>query len=249
MARRQYKNPPIQEALCEFRFVPGQEWDVTVVGKLHDRVKEQYDGKTTQQDLVTANFTMPEAGGLPSFALNRNYGRTQFPSSDGQRLLAVGPDLLSVHGFAPYEGWDALKPRIADALGHYVEVANPTAVGRIGIRYVNRVIVPGDSIELATYFLCSPDEVTGLPERMSSFVQRTEYDYGDQVRLLLTFASAPSVNDHEATFLLDVDVIWEASANVGLDDAMGLVEDLRCRERDAFEALITPELREIFDAP
>ena len=48
MTRRQYKNAPIQEALCEFHFVPGPEWDVTVVGKLHDRVKEIYDGKAKQ---------------------------------------------------------------------------------------------------------------------------------------------------------------------------------------------------------
>lgn len=247
MTRRQYKNAPIQEALCEFRFAPGHEWDVTVVGKLHERVKVSYDGKAKQQDVVTANLMVPEHGGPPAFAMNRNYGKTQFPSTDARRLLAVGPDLLSVHGFAPYEGWEALKPRIASALGDYTKVAEPEGVRRIGVRYVNRVVIPGDRIDLATYFLCSPADIDGLPDTMSSFVQRTEYDYGDHVRLLLTFASAPSEQDGEATFLLDVDVIWEDEP-AALEGAMEIVEDLRCRERDAFEALITDELREIFDA-
>ena len=30
MARRKYRNPPIEETLCEFRFAPSQEWDPTV---------------------------------------------------------------------------------------------------------------------------------------------------------------------------------------------------------------------------
>lgn len=247
MTRRQYKNAPIQEALCEFHFVPGPEWDVTVVGKLHDRVKEIYDGKAKQQDVVTANLTVAKDGGPPAFAMNRNYGKTQFPSLDGRRLLAVGPDLLSVHGFAPYEGWEALKPRIASALEHYAEVAQPEGVRRIGVRYVNRVVIPEETVDLAAYFLCSPVDVDGLPETISGFVQRSEYDYGNHVRLLLTFASTPSERAGESTFLLDVDVIWE-DQGAELDRAMEIVEDLRCRERDAFEALVSDALREIFDA-
>ncbi|MFO1433977.1 MAG: hypothetical protein U1F76_28450 [Candidatus Competibacteraceae bacterium] len=27
--KKKYRNPPIEEALVEFRFVPGQEWDLT----------------------------------------------------------------------------------------------------------------------------------------------------------------------------------------------------------------------------
>jgi len=33
--REPYKNPPIEEALLELQFVPGQEWDLTIPGKLH----------------------------------------------------------------------------------------------------------------------------------------------------------------------------------------------------------------------
>ena len=33
--RRRYRNPPIEEALCEFYFDPSEEWDLTIPGKLH----------------------------------------------------------------------------------------------------------------------------------------------------------------------------------------------------------------------
>lgn len=32
--RRRYRNPPIEEALCEFYFDPSEEWDLTIPGKL-----------------------------------------------------------------------------------------------------------------------------------------------------------------------------------------------------------------------
>ena len=40
-----YKNPPIEEALCEFRFKPGQDWDFTIPGKLQTEFGDEYTGK------------------------------------------------------------------------------------------------------------------------------------------------------------------------------------------------------------
>jgi len=38
MERCKYRNPPIEEALCEFRFVPSQDWDPTVPGRFHKKI-------------------------------------------------------------------------------------------------------------------------------------------------------------------------------------------------------------------
>ena len=34
MARRKYRNPPIEEAVCDIQFEPGSEWDPTMSGAL-----------------------------------------------------------------------------------------------------------------------------------------------------------------------------------------------------------------------
>jgi len=39
---KKYKNPPIVEALCEFQFVPGQPWDITIAGMLYERIKDEF---------------------------------------------------------------------------------------------------------------------------------------------------------------------------------------------------------------
>src|ERR1700722_8132777 len=49
MHRRIYKNPPIQEALCEFYFSPFQSWDPERMARIYRRIKGIYDGQPTQE--------------------------------------------------------------------------------------------------------------------------------------------------------------------------------------------------------
>ncbi len=46
--RRVYKNPPILEAVCEFRFVPGSPWDWTIPGLFFGRVCDEFPEKKHQ---------------------------------------------------------------------------------------------------------------------------------------------------------------------------------------------------------
>jgi uncharacterized protein (TIGR04255 family) len=58
MERRKYRNPPIEEALCEFRFAPSQDWDPTVPGRFHEKIREIYPAKPREQRIAKAGFRM-----------------------------------------------------------------------------------------------------------------------------------------------------------------------------------------------
>ena len=40
--RRRYRNPPIDEALCQFRFEPDSGWDSTLADRLHAELQVDY---------------------------------------------------------------------------------------------------------------------------------------------------------------------------------------------------------------
>ena len=246
--RRKYKNPPIEEALVEFRFVPSQEWDLTIPGKLHQHpsIKDKYPGKPRQQKVVEAALqTGPQQP--PSFAVREGMGRLQLLNDDGKRLLSLGPDVLSINVLRPYDNWENFRPRVEAAITAYREVANPQAVARIGVRYINKIVLPGTEIDLGTYFRCGPPTAEDLPKRMGGFMSRVEYVYDDGVKLILTQASIEAPEASSA-FLLDLDTIWEGTEPLGLDDVMATVDLLHEREGFAFEATITEEARKVFDA-
>ncbi len=252
--RRRYKNPPIEEAFCELRFEPSQEWDLTIPGKLHIELSDDYPGKPQQQVVVDVELATKE--GTPT---NLRYGqglaRVQFVTEDGRRVVGVGPDVVSVHMLRPYQapgqpaqsGWDEFRPRVDKALSAYWQVARPRGVKRIGIRYINNIVVPLETVRIEDYLKCAVQDVEGLPDRVSEFMSRIDYSYEDGVRLVLSQGSINSPSKH-AQFLLDLDVIYESSEPLSQSKALEKVNDLRERERKAFEAVITNHAREIFDA-
>ena len=246
--RRSYRNPPVEEALVEFRFVPGQEWDPTLPGKLHQHaaIKRGYTGKPRTQKIVEAAL---EAGrDQPSqMTLREGFGRVQLVNENGTRLISLGPDVLSVNVLRPYEGWTQFRQRIAIALQAYAEVAEPSGVLRVGVRYINKIVLPEKEIELKTYFQCGPPSVPELPSKMAGFMSRVEFLYPDAVKLLLTQASIDAPEEPSA-FLLDLDVLWEGGEAQSPDAIMTVVDDLHERVGSAFEAIITDAAREIFDA-
>lgn len=244
--RRRYRNPPIEEALVEFRFAPGQGWDLTIPGKLHEKVKAAYPGKPRQQRLLQASVRTG-IGQPADMSLQEGIGRVQLVDADARRLLSLGPDALSVNVLRPYDGWEVFKPRIDAALRAYAEVSGAEKISRIGVRYINKVMVAEPDVDLDKYFLYGPRVPEGLPRRVASFLYRTEHVFGDDVKLLLTFATISAEQD-SSSFLLDLDVIWENDSAIGVEQALENVDDLHEREGVAFEAVITDHLREVFDA-
>jgi uncharacterized protein (TIGR04255 family) len=165
--RKKYGNAPIEEALVEFRFAPGQgqEWDPTLPGKLHDHadIKNSYPGKPRRQKIFQAAL-QAEAGQPPGFAVQESFGRVQLvDASPPTRLVSVGPDVLSVNTLRPYDGWESFRPRVSAAVRAYAEISGVAEVNRVGVRYINKIVLPGTSLELGQYFQCGPLVVEGLP--------------------------------------------------------------------------------------
>lgn len=251
--RRRYKNPPIEEALCEFRFAPGQDWDPTIPGKLQTKLCDAYSGKAREQKTVQVGFGIQD--GKP-FNLQYSEGleRVQLVTNNGKRMVGVGPDVISVHMLRPYQqpdcpgssGWDEFKRRISAALDAYWQVVESGGVRRIGIRYTNKIIIPSTA-RVEEYLKCAAFEIDGLPGDYSNFMSRAEYSYPDKERLILSCGLISAPPEHMA-LLLDFDVIWENAEPVPKEKALKMANDLRTWEREAFEAVITDKTRELFDA-
>lgn len=250
MQRRQYRNPPIEEAVCEFRFVPGPTWNLTVPGLFYERVSNSYPGEPQQQNLIAAEVQVNPQPSSPEITVKQGVNKLLFPSKDSKRLVGVGPDLLSVHILRPYKGWDEFRQRINEALKAYQEVAKPVGVRRIALRYINRIVIPTDqSIDLSEYFTISPQMPDGFPDRMTAFLTRVESGYEDlPIKLVLTFSDviAPA---EQAEFILDLEIFQDWIHKTALlEEVLPHLDELKQRERKAFEDLITDRARELFDA-
>lgn len=249
MTAHQYWNPPIVEAVCELGFSSATPWNISYPWLFHEKIKHIYTGLPQEQKIVGLEQTSqvdPTIERSPFTVVEQS--KIQFPLEDGTGLIAVGPNIMSSHVYKPYKGWNVFRARFEEALGEYIKVANPDGVRRIGLRYINQLIIPGSKIDVASYFTIPPVELTD-DCAIDNFLCRNEYIYKDEpIRAILNFARGDAPEGTSA-YLLDIDMVWQWPAEaLPLDSVMNKIDELRRRERVIFEHLITDKARELFDA-
>jgi len=253
MERRKYRNPPIEEAVCDIQFAPAADWDPTMPGRLYEKLKEIYNEKPRPQQVVELPVLGTNAEGKPSAPSAHGLfkQRVQLLAENGTRIVGVSADQLSVHMLRPYTNWEEFRPRIMRALGAYREIASPEGVTRIGLRYINRITIGLDNPDLGQYFTIPPKfPDVDPPTRVLGFFNRKEAEFIDKpIRIVITFTNLERKQPGGLSYLLDIDVIWiRPDDPFPLDEIEGAIEDIKIRHRQVFESLITDESRKLFDA-
>ncbi|MGW3988607.1 TIGR04255 family protein [Streptomyces sp. NPDC004830] len=242
--RRKYRNPPIIEAICSFAFKPGVPWNITIPGLLYESLRDEYPDLPELRGQVEANFD-PEAPEGANLTVRQPL---KVAYTNGNRVVIVGENVLTVHCLAPYEGWEDLRSRALRTLDHYRSVAKPESIAQVGLRYVNRVAIPENAFNFADYFTVAqglPSQ--GFPGAITSFFDRMEYRYFDSpAKITFTWASQETESGEGVAFILDFDLIHPGP--VDFENVANLLDDLRRREAAAFESIIGDKLREAFDA-
>ena len=62
----------------------------------------------------------------------------------------------------PYEDWERFSGEALRLWGIYCELLKPSEVRRVGLRFINRVVVKQTRVELADYYKYSPETLKEL---------------------------------------------------------------------------------------
>lgn len=251
MAGRKYRNPPIDEATCQFTLAERIPWDLVIPVRLFDHFKTRYPGMPSQQQLLQANLTPGAGVQTPNLALVQN-DRIVFANDDGTDRLSVGPESIGIHRTKPYIGFEEeVLPRIRGDVPEALRVLDhDSAFSAVSIRYVNRIVISDAKFELGEYFLYWGTESV-LPEpfdgNISGFFYRTTAKRQTQAETLaLTFASIDAPKDSSA-FILDIDLTHNFEDPVTTDEAIEQLIALKALENSIFESLITDKCRSLFE--
>lgn len=249
-----YNNPPVEEAMCEFRFLPEIVWDPTLPGRLQVEL-DDYAGSSRELRALQIQFP-GEGGNGADMQFSDGLQRVQLVTPNGHRVVAVGPNALSIHMLRPYShdpgsnggGWKEFKQRIQQALTAYASVINQKrGVVRVGVRYINKIIVPVEIQQQETYLNCGLRSVDGLSDFPVSVSSRAEYSYPHEMRLIVSYGNVfPNTNEQAA--LLDLDGIWQSQQPIDTNESLAIIDSLHEIVEKAFEALITEECRSSFNA-
>ncbi len=241
---RIYENPPLIEAICEFRFKPSQAWDWTIPGLVFDKIKADFP-KKRQQNIMEMQFQV--ASQELSHELKSGVARMQFLREDERALIQVGPDLLAVNQLKPYPTWKVFKSMIENALRVYGQVANPAGFQRIGLRYINRIETPEPQVQIEDYLLAQPHVPEPIPQLFARWAQRVEIPFESMNGVMvLQSGSTLEAEGVGVTFILDLDFFTLQPDIVPIESAMDWVERAHDEVENTFEACITDKSRALF---
>ncbi len=214
--RKHYQNPPVLEALCQFKFQPAESWDNAIAERFYERAQPQF----------------------PQRRCDELSGRHwQFRREDGSALLQVAPHRLIINQLAPYPSWQKFKSMILSAYENFLEVAQPRGLASMGLRYLNRIDVPGKPIETARYFHNCPASSRKL------FVS-AEFPFAEAgEKLFFMLAEHPRGEGDFSRFILDLDYRAPAPASLGREMIETALHRAHARIEEHFESSLTEETR------
>jgi uncharacterized protein (TIGR04255 family) len=240
---RKYANPPIIEAICEFRLLPDSPWDLTIHGLIYEKIKKTFPHK--EQRLVQEVEINRGPKGIDQEV--RLSERSFFFTHDKTIFVQTGQHLLAINCLKPYPHWEGFKPKIVEAFDALTSSIDVKGLARIGYRAINRIEIPRQSFNLDDYFEFRPFLGTALPQNMVSFIIGCIlpfFDNRDYCKIQLT-TGVPNISGYGA-FLLDIDYFIDKPSGISVTDALGWVEEAHTQINRIFEGCLTDSLREIF---
>ena len=228
--RVRFENPPLAEAVCEFRFAGIGVQSVLVPGRYYERVKAEY------ADIEVSRKVGVQAGGQELAMATEDV--TVFRNRPANRLVQIGFGMLAINQLRPYSDYPTFRREIEARLVDYREIALPKRLTRVGLRYINHLTVPEDKTlpAMLNVGFTVPQSLPGKPD---PYLLRLVFGYqGGRDQLILITAKAPGRQDGQST-VLDLDYVLVKPDQVGEKELMGWVDTAHDTIGNVFHASVT----------
>ena len=241
-----FPNAPITEAVLELRVRNPPDIHFDDLDPFIDAIASQYPTKSVRMNIEASvhidrekKEVTTEGSGTPIGFLLK--------SADGLCVVQPRLDLFGFSRLRPYETWAALRDEARPLWDTYWQTLKPTAVTRIGLRYLNRVEipVPPEGLDFANYFLTAPEIAPGISQQLPNFYMRlVVIDTKGRGTAIITETvdrNAPSPNVFPLIF--DVDVFREGAYDPDSEQIWDVLEELRTLKNEIFTLSFTDKAK------
>lgn len=243
-----YTRPPITEAVLEFR--TASLVDQSTLERLGRKLSKPYSNSLTET--VTELEVDPTGNAKVKPA---EWIGLKLTSQDQADMVILRKNICATIRLAPYNGWESFEERARANWEVWRRETGPLPLSRIGIRYVNRIDIPGanDLIQIEEYLNLLPKSPDRFQEPMSSFTIQVLRPFGsDNCKLLMNSSNVFSPLIGYTSFALDIDLSVEQAADVSLPVKEGeiwnLVRRMREHKNSVFESCISDKARALFNS-
>ncbi len=241
---RHYSRAPITEAIIDLRVTLPDGFSVDDLANIHSHITDRFP---TREPIHTASL-MFQSGPSIKIDANQEHHGFLFRSEDGLRILQAKLSGFTFNRLAPYNTWEEFSASARQLWEVYKDVCKPSSVTRAAVRFINRLNLPGPTLDFKEYLRTVPEVAPDLPQGLSSFFMQLQIPQDDlNCMLIINEAFTPPTSPELVSVILDFDLfrehVWQSD-----DEAIWrFLEELRQRKNLAFEASITDKTRRLID--
>jgi len=233
---------PVTEAVLELRTAGGDEWDQSQATGV---LKSLYPGfpLIQQRKHLKAHLKLSE-GGIDGPMPSNIWKGLQMQTDDKSEIISAQSDLFSYSRLAPYPGWDRFASQAIEAWSSFVSAFGPKTVKRLGMRFINTIIIPAETIQIEDYLTAPPKEPVGLDFPYIDFLHRDTYGvpgYDYILQVTRTLANPSQVPTGCLGLLLDIDVATSEEFDCSPEAVSSKLAEMRWLKNKAFFGSLQPE--------
>ncbi|MFN4840264.1 MAG: TIGR04255 family protein [Phycisphaerales bacterium] len=205
------KDPIVECVIAFVTRVPG-EWSASSAKGLLDAVRKDYP---QAQELNAARVTFmipagPDALPPPEVPKQEDLGWAgwRLVSEDQKQVVTFGRDGVTVARLAPYPGWTALSTEATRLWSLFAEHTGVSSIDRLHVRYINRLVVPGNAFDPIMYFSGFGAPPSGMVRGLFCHQDTLGLQQlpGAFVNVVRTF-EAGGITDTEVPLILDLEAM------------------------------------------
>ncbi len=164
---RHLANAPITEAIFDFQVKARPDLRGQELEDIFPLVQDRFPNKS--QAVQTRIVASTEA---PTKVEDMGVTGCICKDADQLSIAQFRIDGFTFSRLQPYTSWGELFPMALELWTHYVAVAKPEFITRLAVRYINRIVLPDETLELLDYLVSAPIIPEGLPQYMNKFMTR-----------------------------------------------------------------------------
>jgi uncharacterized protein (TIGR04255 family) len=245
---RHLNNAPITEAIIDFRVKLPSEFKVETFLELKKTIGDRFP-EVQERNLFSSQLRIKKGEPQPPSAEYNGVQGYFFRPEDNKKVAQFRIDGFTFSRIKPYTNWEEMFDEAIELWGMYRRIAQPEAVTRLAVRYINHINIPLPVDDLSKYFTASPKIPDNIQGIISGFLSKVvvydlEMDVATNIVQALDKSAKP---DKHITVVLDIDSFKTGNFNVNNGEMWEIFANLRNIKNQVFFNSITDETARLFE--
>jgi uncharacterized protein (TIGR04255 family) len=245
---RHLNNAPITEAIIDFRVKLPPEFKVESFLELKNTIGDRLP-KVQERKLFSGQLKFK--GGKPQKTSAEYHGIHGyfFRPEDEKNVAQFRIDGFTYSRLRPYTCWEEMFGEARELWKMYYGIAQPEAVTRLAVRYINHINIPLPIDDLSDFFTASPKIPDNIQGVISGFLSKVivydqEMDIATNIVQALEKSTKP---DKYITVVLDIDSYKMGDFDVGNNEMWDIFANLHNIKNQIFFNSITDQTARLFE--